>query len=209
MVQCTGVAALPPGNASVNVTPVAFPRPVFDTVTVNPIDVPADTESASAVLATSICAQFTVSDAVAGGTDSLFVAATVAELLYVLQLAAVVALVTWTEFDAPDAMSPNVQFSVWLGAAPEIEHVPEPAYAGPIDQLTPSPAGSGSVKVTPVAVPGPELDTVTVNPIGSPVFTGDASAVLVIARSGQLTVTDAVAGSTVGWFVAAAVAELG
>src|SRR5258706_13339 len=52
IVQCTGVNALPPGNASVNVTPVALPGPGFDTVTVNPIAVPDDTDAASAVLVT-------------------------------------------------------------------------------------------------------------------------------------------------------------
>src|SRR5260370_1264392 len=40
------------------------------------------------------------------------------------------------------------------------------------------PAGSGSVTVTPVAVPAPVLVTVTWNPIGSPAFTVAASAVL-------------------------------
>src|SRR5207245_1733573 len=103
------------------------------------------------------------------------------------------------------------QFSVWLSAEPVMSQVPAPAYAGSIDQLTPSPAGSGSDNVTAVAVPvpsAPEFETVTVNPIESPVFTGDASAVLVIARSGQFTVSDAVAGGTAGLLVAAMVAEL-
>src|SRR5215470_18069024 len=47
-----------------------------------------------------------------------------------------------------------------------------------IDQATPAPdpAGSGSLTVTPVAVPAPVLVTVMVNPIGSPAFTEFASA---------------------------------
>ena len=48
--------------------------------------------------------------------------------------------------------------------------------------------------VTAFAVPvpsAPEFDTFTVNPIGSPVLTGVASAVLRIARSGQFTVSNA------------------
>src|SRR5438874_80769 len=42
-----------------------------------------------------------------------------------------------------------------------------------IDQVRPAPepAGSGSSRVTPFAVPGPALETVTVNPIVSPSIT--------------------------------------
>ena len=54
------------------------------------------------------------------------------------------------------------------------------ALAGLIDQLTPAPVGSGSLRVTPVAVPAPVLDTVMVKPIGSPAFTLVASAVFVM-----------------------------
>src|SRR5207302_9477808 len=106
------------------------------------------------------------------GTGGWLSAPAVAVLSYVPPLAAVVALMMWTECDAPGAMSPNAQFSVWLGAEPVMEQVPAPAYAGSIDQLTPSPAGSGSDNVTAVAVPvpsAPEFETVTVNPIESPV----------------------------------------
>ena len=95
IVQCTGVAALPPGNASVNVTPVAFPRPGFDTVTVKPIAVPAETEAASAALVTSICGQFTVSDADAESEPS-FEVVTEAVLSYFVQLVLDVAAVTCT-----------------------------------------------------------------------------------------------------------------
>src|SRR5262249_52725095 len=47
--------------------------------------------------------------------------------------------------------------------------------------------------MTVFAVPGPAFDTVTVNPIWSPVLTGVASAVFVIDRAGQSTVVEAVA----------------
>src|SRR5919204_3001146 len=52
MTQCTGLPALPPGRASVRVTPVALPAPVLLTVTVKPMGEPADTLAASADLAT-------------------------------------------------------------------------------------------------------------------------------------------------------------
>src|SRR5437867_830974 len=52
-------------------------------------------------------------------------------------------------------------------------------------QVTPARAGSGSLTVTAVAVPGPPLDTVMVKPTGLPAVTGVASAVLVIARLGS------------------------
>ena len=116
-----------------------------------------------------------------------------------------------TEFDAPGAMSPKVQSSDWLGAAPVTAHVPAPEYAGLIDHATPVPAGSGSDKVTPSAVPvpaTPEFDTVTEKPIGSPVLTGVWSATFMIDRLGASTtiVADACTG---GWFVADAVAVFG
>src|SRR4051794_18106260 len=75
----------------------------------------------------------------------------------------------------------------------------------------PLPPGSGSDNVTPFAVPVPEappFDTVTEKPIVSPVFTGDASAVLVIASAGHCTVVVAFAFN-VGWFDELAVAVFG
>src|SRR5438046_223019 len=92
-----------------------------------------------------------------------------------------------TDTLAPAGMSPRVQLKVWVGAVPLIE---QPPWAGPvlIDQLTPDPPGSGSLTVTERATPVPRLATETVNPIGSIVFTGVASAVLAIPRFGQRTV---------------------
>src|SRR6266542_3565740 len=62
-----------------------------------------------------------------------------------------------------------------------------------IDQV--GPAGSGSLTVTPVAVPAPVLLTATVKPIGSPAFTVKASAVLRMWMSAGLQVIDAVSSS--------------
>src|SRR4051794_31327614 len=104
-------------------------------------------------------------------------------------------------------MSLNEQPSVSVGGLPVIEQVPGPAYAGLIDQSIPVPPGSGSLSVTALAVPGPEFDTVIVKPIGLPALTVDESAVLLIARFGQLTVVDAFA-FTLCAFVAAATAVL-
>src|SRR5437764_710991 len=56
-----------------------------------------------------------------------------------------------------------------------------------IVQFTPVSAGSGSLTVTAVAVPGPALDTVMVKPTNVPAVTGVASAVLVMARPGPST----------------------
>ena len=73
------------------------------------------------------------------------------------------------------------QFRTWLPALPEIEQRPAFDWLS-IDQITPvpEPAGRGSLTVTPVAVVVPVLLTETVNPIGSPAFTDDASATLLI-----------------------------
>src|SRR6478672_5956296 len=92
-----------------------------------------------------------------------------------------------TDADSSASRSPNEHVSIWVGAEPVIEHA---ALTGLIDQSTPLPAGSGSFSTTALAVPVPsaaEFDTVTVKPIESPVFTGDASAVLVIVRLGAST----------------------
>ena len=75
-----------------------------------------------------------------------------------------------------------MQASVWLPTAPVIEHWVGPeAFDQPAAVV---PAGSGSDRLTPFAVPGPPLVTVTVKPIGSPAFTVAASAVLVTDKDG-------------------------
>src|SRR5438552_4076872 len=103
-------------------------------------------------------------------------------------------------------MSPMVQDSVWAPTAPVIEHAD--AVWDSMVQVTPASAGSGSLRVTPVAVPGPPLDTVTVKPTEVPAVTGVASAVLVMARPGALT-TMVAKSWTDPAFVADAVAVLG
>src|SRR5215471_13818533 len=80
---------------------------------------------------------------------------------------------------APAARSAGPQLSV-CGAAAFTEHGNDAPDWSAIAQVTPDPepAGSGSSTVTPCASPVPVLETVTWNPIGSPAFTGVASAVL-------------------------------
>ena len=98
-------------------------------------------------------------------------------------------------------MSPNAHDNV----APTMEH---PAFAGLIVQLMPVPVGSGSLNVTPVAVPAPVFETVIVNPIGSPALTDTASAVFAICSPGHCTEVLALA-CTCGLFVACALAVFG
>src|SRR5439155_573561 len=82
-------------------------------------------------------------------------------------------------YDAPAPMSPNVQLRSCDPWAPLIEQA-EPVWDWMV-HVTPVSDGSVSLRVTPVAVPGPLLDTVIVNPMFFPEFTGVASAVLVMA----------------------------
>src|SRR5437016_4567633 len=88
-------------------------------------------------------------------------------------------------YDAPAAMSPKVQLRSCDPWAPLIEQA-EPVWDWMV-HVTPGSDGSGSLTVTPVAVPGPEFDTVMVNPTLVPESTGVASAVLVMARFGGFT----------------------
>ena len=79
--------------------------------------------------------------------------------------------VTCTEISSPEASVFGPQVSTWLPAAPLIE---QSGLSGLSDQVTvPTvPPGSGSLIAAPVAVPGPLLCNVIVNPIWSPAFTG-------------------------------------
>src|SRR5207249_3721761 len=96
----------------------------------------------------------------------------------------------------------------WVWGEPEIEQFPPPDWDA-IDQSTPLPEGRASDRVAPLATPGPPLCTVTANPMGSPASTGEASAVLVMARLGQFTVMEAEAGWTGPELVAETEAVLG
>jgi hypothetical protein len=103
-----------------------------------------------------------------------------------------VELLIWTDADAPAAKLPKVQPRTCEPTDPVMMQLPGPPYDGEIDQLIPVPAGKGSLSVTPVAVAVPaadEFDTVMVNPIDVPAETGVASAVFVMDRRGELTVS--------------------
>src|SRR5438105_4887883 len=103
-------------------------------------------------------------------------------------------------------MSPIVHDSVCEPAEPAMEHAE--AVWDAMVHVTPVRAGSGSATVTPVAVPGPPLDTVMVKPTNVPAVTGVASAVLVMARPGPSTTI--VALSSTDWpFELVALAVLG
>src|SRR5438552_1967404 len=80
-------------------------------------------------------------------------------------------------------MSPMLQARTWVPTGPVIEQA-EAVWVSMV-QSTPVRAGSGSLTVTAVAVPGPPLPTSTVKPTEVPAVTGVASAVLVIARLGS------------------------
>ena len=109
---------------------------------------PAATIAASAVLVTFSAGHCTVVDAL-DCSDPPLLAVTVAVLAYAAQLDADVALLTCTVTEAPAIRLPKLQLKTRLAMA----HVPGPLYAGPMLQLTPGPAGSGSFSVTAVAVP--------------------------------------------------------
>jgi hypothetical protein len=118
----------------------------------------------------------------------------------VAQLATVVSLTTCTVSLAPAArtkvlLSLPTQFSDWVPTVPVIEQDAGPLWLA-IDQLTPDPLGppgSESVTRVPVEAPIPLLLSVIVKPIGEPASTEVASAVLVIVRFGQFTVSEALA----------------
>jgi hypothetical protein len=118
-------------------------------------------------------------------TACALLALKVAVFVKVPQLESVVPLLTWTEVLAPGRRVPKLQVSVCDPTVPVIEHMPGPAYDGLIDQESPGPAGSGSLKVAPVAIPagGAELlPAVMVKPMGVPGRTLAASAVLLTVR---------------------------
>src|SRR5205807_7044448 len=117
--------------------------------------------------------------------------APVAVLLTVAQSAGVVDEVMWTVGSLATPRVPaKLQLSTWVPTGPVI---PQPVTDGLMLQFRSPPAGSGSVMVTPVAVPGPLLLTTMSKPIGSPALTGPAGlAVLVMVITGHWTTTLAV-----------------
>ena len=95
----------------------------------------------------------------------------------------------WTLNEPPAATVAGPQASTCEPGAPVTEH--RLAFdCVLIDQVTPG--GSGSLTVTPCAVPRPLFETVTVNPIGSPSSTTAASAVFTMWIAAVLQVIDAV-----------------
>jgi hypothetical protein len=126
--------------------------------------------------------------------ELLLVALRIAVLEYVAQVDVEVELVTCTDEVAPAAMLPRLHPNVWLPADPVIEQVPGPVYAGLMLQLTPVPAGRGSLIETAVAALVPAaalLLACTVKPMEAPAVTLAASAVLVMLRFGHCTVVEA------------------
>src|SRR5439155_94298 len=104
-------------------------------------------------------------------------------------VAEVVGLVMCTCTESPAAMVPMGQVR-----APEaIEQAGAVVPPASMDQEVPASVGRVSVRATPLATPGPALETVTVNPIGSPAETVAESAVLVMAMAAPSTVTLALA----------------
>ena len=208
----TQLTPVPAGNGSFSDTFVAVPVvllvPGLVMATVKPIWLPALTVPMSALLATIMFGASTTMVALAFTLGAL-VDEAVAVFGYVPALAAVVTLEIWIELLAPLAMSPKLQPSTWVPTGPVIEQLPAPVYAGLMTQSTPDPAGSGSLRVTAVAVPGPALLTVTVKPIEVPVLTGVASASLVICSPGHCTVIDAVDCTVPVWLLAPTVAVFG
>src|SRR5438093_1571932 len=152
------------GNVSLTATPVAVPVPAalpLDTVITKPIEVPALTVPASAVLVILRTGHWTV---MLIGPSELFdwvpppslVAEAEALLATGPQVSAVVGEVMWTCLLAPATRSPKLQASLPLLI---VQPLSEPAAL--IDQLRPVLVGSVSLTVTPFAVPAPlSLDTV-------------------------------------------------
>jgi hypothetical protein len=174
---------VPVGNGSLSVAAVAVPAPLLVTARVYPIEPPDGTVAAAAVLVSPSAGHCTVVVADAC-TELALLALTLAVLAYAAQLDADVPLVTCTVTVAPDVRFPNAQLNVPLA----IEHEPGPLYAGLMLQLTPVPAGNGSVSVAAVAVPAPLFVTVRVYPIEPPAGTVAAVAVFVSPSEGHCTV---------------------
>src|SRR6266480_2002650 len=181
----SSLQTIPLGSVSVRVTPCAVPGPSLVTTIVNAAVSPASIVPLSAVLRTVTLGQLTVIFAVGASScesacDS-FEAATTAVFVSVPQSAASVAPVTCTVRVAPSVRSPKLQ----LRTPAVIEHAAE-------SSLQTTPIGSVSVRVTPLAVPGPSLVTTIVNAAVSPASIVPWSAVLRTVTFGQLTVIVAV-----------------
>ena len=130
---------------------------------VNPIRSPADTDEASAVFSMLMSGHWTTTVPVSD-TGSPLLESAVAVLAIVAHDAAVVGEEICTVRDWPSARSPKLHDST----PAVIEHA---ATSGASDHTSPALTGNVSVSVTPVAVPGPVLETVMVNPMAVPAET--------------------------------------
>src|SRR5438270_6220658 len=112
---------------------------------------------------------------------------TLAVLLTVAQSCLLVVEVMWIVGSLATPRLAKVQLSTWVPTGPVIA---QPVTDGLMLQLRSPPAGSGSLTVTPVAVPGPLLLTTMSKPMPVPALTGPAGlAVLVMWMVGHCTPT--------------------
>ena len=190
-------------------TPLAMPGPLLETVIVNPIGSPADTEPASATFSMSIEAPRTITSSVSSSVPSLVVVTdAVLETGLSGTVSLVVGLAMWTVRTWPEARSPRAQVRTPASMAQlrgGRAAVDRPAGAGVgregvVDDARPSPT------------PGPLLVTVIVKPIGSPADTEPASATFVMSIEAHRTLIEPVSVLLVrspdASFVDDAVAEL-
>jgi hypothetical protein len=98
-------------------------------------------------------------------------------------VAEVVGEVMWIVVDAPDAIDVDGHVRV---PPPMVQALDQPDWLA-IVQVRPLLVGRVSLRVTPVAVPGPAFDTVIVYPIPDPALTVAASTTLVIDTLGVRT----------------------
>ena len=168
---------------SLSVTSFAAPGPSLDTVIVNPMSSPAETVPSSAVLSIFRSGHSTVVESLALSVGWLLDVA-LATFGYSAHDAAVVSETMCTLIRAAGG---EVDRRAVQRRRLAIEQI-----AGPlsIDQSMPAPMGSGSLSTTPLAVPGPALETVIVKPIGSPAEPCRVVGLLVSATSGHWTSTE-------------------
>jgi hypothetical protein len=145
---------------------VAEPGPALLTVILKLMLAPALTVCPSGVFTIDRFGRWQV---MLPGSETLpwLVAFAHALLLYVVQLAKLVVLLTVALKFAPEASVPTLQLRICAaGYVPEIE---QPAEA--VVQVEAVPVGSVSLNITPVAEPGPALLTVILKLMLAPAFT--------------------------------------
>src|SRR6266852_6541537 len=201
----------PAGNGSLKLTPVASPVPSLLTVTVKLAVPPALTVGVLVVLAMSTPGAVMLTVAVADWFCSAVVslaAVTVAVLTSVpVKLvgasAALTVPVRVTVWLSPAARVVGLNTRLWPPGPAPLMLKSFPASCVLIDQTMSllAPAGSASLKLTPVAAPVPSLLTVTVKLAVPPALTVGVLVVLVMSTSGAVmfTVADA------DWFCSAVV----